>query len=263
MTLSWPLEQINAQNENVRSIQYFLNAHGQAIAVDGIFGTQTQGAVRTFQAAHGLGVDGIVGNQTWPALIIQTASGSQGDAVRAVQSQANSRGAQDLTLDGSYGPLDRRRRPAVPEDPGSDRRRHRRTGHLEPLRQRVPPWTRARAGEQRPLLGLGPERPVTRRARTPAPLVSPHSSPRSGRRTWGGRWSGATVRLEPSITRGSGPAGSSWSSRSATALRGTSTRTVRPSSELTTSIGSGTIAAARTRAARCSRSGSERRSGRH
>jgi peptidoglycan hydrolase-like protein with peptidoglycan-binding domain len=105
MSLSWPLEQINDQNEDVRSIQYFLNAHGQPLAADGIFGPLTQGAVRTFQGAHGLGVDGIVGNQTWPALIIQTANGSQGDAVRAVQSQANTRGAQDLTVDGAFGPL--------------------------------------------------------------------------------------------------------------------------------------------------------------
>ena len=46
MALNWPLVERGNQSENVRSVQYFLNAHGQAIAVDGSFGPLTQGAVR-------------------------------------------------------------------------------------------------------------------------------------------------------------------------------------------------------------------------
>ena len=38
--------------------------HALGIAVDGIFGPETEEAVRTFQATHGLTVDGIVGPQT-------------------------------------------------------------------------------------------------------------------------------------------------------------------------------------------------------
>jgi peptidoglycan hydrolase-like protein with peptidoglycan-binding domain len=38
-------------------------------AVDGIFGSLTDAAVRTFQRLRGLGVDGIVGAQTWAALL--------------------------------------------------------------------------------------------------------------------------------------------------------------------------------------------------
>ena len=37
---NWPLEQEGSTGENVRSVQYFLNAHGAAL-VDGIFGSLT------------------------------------------------------------------------------------------------------------------------------------------------------------------------------------------------------------------------------
>jgi Putative peptidoglycan binding domain len=118
MALSWPLEQQGSTGENVRSIQYLLNAHTaavgtassagsaaapEALAVDGIFGPLTAAAVRSFQTAHGLQVDGKVGNQTWPVLIIQVSNGSTGDAVRAVQSQLHSRSGW-LTIDGIFGP---------------------------------------------------------------------------------------------------------------------------------------------------------------
>jgi V8-like Glu-specific endopeptidase len=39
------------------------------LAVDGIFGQQTLGAVRAFQRSRGLAVDGVVGPQTWSALL--------------------------------------------------------------------------------------------------------------------------------------------------------------------------------------------------
>ncbi len=139
MALSWPLEQEGSKGENVRSIQYLLNEHAAessgdtdsaskprlfgggsgaateapasstaaaasaALAVDGDFGPQTTGAVRAFQAQHGLSVDGKVGNQTSPALIIQVSTGSNGDAVSAAQSQIRSRSGW-LTVDGIFGP---------------------------------------------------------------------------------------------------------------------------------------------------------------
>lgn len=103
MALTWPTEQEGSTGENVRSVQYLLNAHGSGLAVDGEFGPNTSAAVRAFQAEHGLALDGIVGNQTWPVLIIEVSAASTGDAVRAVQSQIHSRSSW-LTIDGIFGP---------------------------------------------------------------------------------------------------------------------------------------------------------------
>jgi nicotinamide mononucleotide (NMN) deamidase PncC len=69
----------------------------------GHFGSLTKAAVQTFQASKGLATDGIVGDQTWPALLIEVSTGSQGDAVRALPSQVASRGANSLAIDGIFG----------------------------------------------------------------------------------------------------------------------------------------------------------------
>ncbi len=51
---------------HVRRIQRALNAsaHGVEVAVDAIFGPETEAAIRKIQADHGGLVDGIVGSQT-------------------------------------------------------------------------------------------------------------------------------------------------------------------------------------------------------
>jgi peptidoglycan hydrolase-like protein with peptidoglycan-binding domain len=107
MALSWPLEQQGSTGEDVRTVQYLVTAQGHPTAVDGDFGPLTKAAVEAFQSSRGLGVDGIVGPQTWPELIIQVQQGSDGDAVRAVQSQIHSRGdgAAQITIDGIFGPV--------------------------------------------------------------------------------------------------------------------------------------------------------------
>jgi len=101
--VDWPLEEQGSSGENVRSIQYLLDAKGATLAVDGDFGPATKSAVESFQTAHGLASDGIVEGATWTALIVTVSTGSSGDAVRAVQSQIHSRSGW-LTIDGSFGP---------------------------------------------------------------------------------------------------------------------------------------------------------------
>ena len=107
--LPWPLVGPGDQDHPVQTVQHLLRARGQHIAVDGIFGPQTEGAVRAFQSSHGLAADGIVGPQTWPALIVQVQRGSQGDAVRGVQEEFQFRNlsgdpSQGLQIDGIFGP---------------------------------------------------------------------------------------------------------------------------------------------------------------
>jgi peptidoglycan hydrolase-like protein with peptidoglycan-binding domain len=104
MALTWPLEQQGSNGEDVRTIQYLVTAQDHPIGVDGVFGPATKTAVEAFQSSRGLGADGIVGPQTWPQLIISVEQGSNGDAVRAVQSQIHSRGdGAAIAIDGIFG----------------------------------------------------------------------------------------------------------------------------------------------------------------
>ncbi|MET7286474.1 TIGR03767 family metallophosphoesterase [Streptomyces sp. NPDC005573] len=53
----------------VSAVQSQLKAHGAALTVDGVFGTLTASALRSFQSGHGLTADGIVRPPTWQALL--------------------------------------------------------------------------------------------------------------------------------------------------------------------------------------------------
>lgn len=57
-----------SRGATVTKVQYRLKARGWRIAVDGIFGGDTDAVVRAFQKEKGLTPDGIVGPQTWRAL---------------------------------------------------------------------------------------------------------------------------------------------------------------------------------------------------
>jgi hypothetical protein len=103
---TWPVVAVGAQGENVKSIQYFLDARGQNLTIDGSFGPLTQAGVKAFQRANGLGADGIVGPQTWPVLIVRSQNGTTGDGVEALQSQIASRPPNThlFAIDGTFGP---------------------------------------------------------------------------------------------------------------------------------------------------------------
>jgi hypothetical protein len=57
-----------SHGEAVVRLQKLLDGKGYSLVQDGWFGALTDGAVRDFQAKHGLGVDGVVGPTTWSAL---------------------------------------------------------------------------------------------------------------------------------------------------------------------------------------------------
>jgi N-acetyl-anhydromuramyl-L-alanine amidase AmpD len=58
----------NSRGAAVTELQKALVASGHNIAVDGIFGPETEAAVKAYQKQNGLAVDGIVGPNTWGAI---------------------------------------------------------------------------------------------------------------------------------------------------------------------------------------------------
>lgn len=105
----WPLARQGDQQHPVQTLQYLLRVRGHPVAVDGIFGANTDSAVRAFQQQKNLSVDGVVGPNTWSALIVQVKQGSQGDAVRGVQEEFQFRNlsgdpSKGLQVDGIFGP---------------------------------------------------------------------------------------------------------------------------------------------------------------
>jgi peptidoglycan hydrolase-like protein with peptidoglycan-binding domain len=95
-----------SEGRPVRILQHILG-----LSVDGVFGPQTEAAVRTFQANHGLTVDGIVGPRTSAALgagapTIATAAVSATETVAAIaashQASAVASGSDASAGDGGH-----------------------------------------------------------------------------------------------------------------------------------------------------------------
>ena len=57
--------QKGSQGDDVKAWQEFLRSKNFNVAVDGIFGDETETATKSFQSMYGIGADGIVGDQTW------------------------------------------------------------------------------------------------------------------------------------------------------------------------------------------------------
>ena len=94
----------------VPSLQQLLRARNHPVTVDGIFGPNTEAAVKAFQQSKNLSADGIVGPQTWPKLVVQVKQGDSGDAVRGVQEVMKFHDQSDgegppIHVDGIFGPI--------------------------------------------------------------------------------------------------------------------------------------------------------------
>jgi len=98
----FPVVRSGSQGSAVRTLQYALRGAGHGITADGVFGSGTDSAVRSYQSSHGLTVDGIVGASTWSSVLPVLRSGASGEAVRGLQLELVDAG-YSLTVDGAFG----------------------------------------------------------------------------------------------------------------------------------------------------------------
>lgn len=124
---SLPVLRLGSEGSAVQTAEQDLQRLGYYKGdIDGIFGSELQGAVQAFQRAQGLSADGVIGPATWQRLAAalqgatavassqaspnftasagRIALGDQGDAVKALQTLLNQNGAQ-LVVDGDFGPM--------------------------------------------------------------------------------------------------------------------------------------------------------------
>ena len=110
-----PTIQLGATGTAVRRLQRALRrTPNLGLAIDGVFASALETAVRDFQESAGLAVDGIVGPATWNALpngapMPVLRQGSSGEVVRALQTLLTNgaSGAWNVTpqgIDGNFGP---------------------------------------------------------------------------------------------------------------------------------------------------------------
>lgn len=105
---NYPLLKNGSRGNFVYLLQFILNQYAYNIAVDGIFGSNTQRAVRDFQSNNSLSVDGIVGNNTWRTLLTLPPypllrQGSRGAYVRFAQQLLESKFIPVGGIDGIFG----------------------------------------------------------------------------------------------------------------------------------------------------------------
>lgn len=74
MATNRPQIRYGSSGDDVKELQKQLNANGYNLSVDGIWGKNTESAVRDYQKKNNLAVDGIVGKNTWGSLLGSTAS---------------------------------------------------------------------------------------------------------------------------------------------------------------------------------------------
>jgi peptidoglycan hydrolase-like protein with peptidoglycan-binding domain len=105
---AYPHQSLGNRGVDVKAIQGFLLHRGLGPAVDGIYGASTVAAVKAFQSASGLPVTGHVDDKTWAKLVVRVETGTNGQAVRALQRQLNEKRGAGLTVHGVFGESTRR-----------------------------------------------------------------------------------------------------------------------------------------------------------
>lgn len=105
---NYPLLRRSSSNNFVFLLQFILNQFGYNLSVDGIFGANTEKAVRDFQQKNGLSVDGLVGQNTWKTLLNLPAypllkRGYSGSYVKFLQQLLESYLIPVGTIDGIFG----------------------------------------------------------------------------------------------------------------------------------------------------------------
>ena len=106
----FPTLKVGSRGRYVRYLQFVLQILGYNVGgVDGVFGTNTQTAVRAFQLANGLSDDGVVGLNTWAKINNLTPTnrvlkkGSYGAEVRYLQQKLTSYLYPVGNIDGIFG----------------------------------------------------------------------------------------------------------------------------------------------------------------
>ncbi|MFC5971550.1 peptidoglycan-binding protein [Halomarina salina] len=103
---SWPTYSNGDRGETVYTVQYLLEGHGYDLQYhDGIYGSEVESTVESFQSSRGLSVDGVVGPNTWEALVI-TVSGPTDDPywpTYGAQHHLRDGEGYDIAVDGYYG----------------------------------------------------------------------------------------------------------------------------------------------------------------
>lgn len=74
--------QQGSRSDEVKRVQQYLRANGWSLAVDGIYGPQTERTVTLIQSMSGLKADGIVGPVTWAALGLNSSAVATTPATR-------------------------------------------------------------------------------------------------------------------------------------------------------------------------------------
>ena len=112
-TTSNPILQLGSQGTKVKELQELLNFEfgaRQQIAVDGIFGANTERAVKIVQYRYFLKQDGVVGAKTWQVLRTRSLfekpllrRGNRGDLVRRIQQVLKEGNFYKGVVDGDFG----------------------------------------------------------------------------------------------------------------------------------------------------------------